>query len=57
MRAKSTGIPAGSELETLRRALCDDNPLQDKRKLQGEISEESSETYNWIVVDVAWLGL
>ena len=59
-RAAFTGIPSGSEVETLLRALCDDNPMQDRRKFQGEISEESSETYAWIFADVAyttWLNV
>ena len=59
-RARSTGPPPGSELETLLRALCVDNPLRDKRKFQGEIVEESSETYTWIFADLAytkWLNV
>ena len=55
---KSTDVVSQSEVKSLR-ALCEENPSQDKLKFQKQIGEDTHKTYEWVSADevyTKWLN-
>ena len=50
---KLADVASESEVKILR-ALCGENPLQDKLKFQKQIGEDTSKTYEWVSADEAY---